>query len=115
MAGPEIAGLKNPGLAGDVQFDTVIYGSPPLAYSALLSQFAIYNAPDPAYVTGRINVSAFANIGAAQHGRFSIPTCRSMDMSAYPAAGALSHSRYLRTAITTQPKTPRQDTCICAN
>jgi hypothetical protein len=53
MAGPEIAGLKNPGLAGDVQFDTVIYGSPPLAYSALLSQFAIYNAPDPAYVTGR--------------------------------------------------------------
>jgi hypothetical protein len=63
MAGSEIASLKNPGLAGDVQFDTVIYGSPPLAYSALLSQFAIYNAPDPAYITGRINVSAFANIG----------------------------------------------------
>ena len=41
MAGSEIASLKNPGLAGDVQFDTVIYGSPPLAYSALLSQFAL--------------------------------------------------------------------------
>ena len=58
MAGPEIASLKNPGLAGEVQFDTVIYGSPPLAYSALLSQFAIYNVPDPAYVTAIIGVSS---------------------------------------------------------
>ena len=63
MADPEVGSLKNPGLAGEVQFDTVVYGSPPLAYSAALSQFAIYNVPDPAYVTGRINVSAFANIG----------------------------------------------------
>ena len=63
MAGPEIASLKNPGLAGEVQFDTVIYGSPPLAYPVALAQFVIYNAPDPAYVTGRVNVSAFANIG----------------------------------------------------
>jgi hypothetical protein len=31
----------------------------------VLSQYTIYNTPDPAYVTGRINVSAFANLGAA--------------------------------------------------
>ena len=64
MAGAEMASLKNPGLAGDVQFDTVIYGAPPLTYPASLSQYAIYNTPDPAYVTGRINVSAFANLGS---------------------------------------------------
>jgi len=40
MAGAEIASLKNPGLAGDVQFDTVIYGAPPLAYPAPLAQWA---------------------------------------------------------------------------
>jgi hypothetical protein len=60
-----MSGLKNPAVAGDVQFDTLIYGAPPLAYPASLSQYAIYNTPDPAYVTGRINVSAFANLGAA--------------------------------------------------
>ena len=60
-----MANLKNPAIAGDVQFDTFIYGAPPLAYPAPLSQYAIYNTPDPAYVTGRINVSAFANLGAS--------------------------------------------------
>jgi hypothetical protein len=55
--------LNNPALAGAAQFDTVIYGAPPLAYPAPLIQYAIYNTPDPAYVTGRINISAFANIG----------------------------------------------------
>lgn len=59
------AGLRNPGLPGDLQFDTFIYGSPPLPYPPVLSQYAIYNAPDPAYITGRINVSAFANLGGA--------------------------------------------------
>src|SRR5256714_10014914 len=63
MAPTEMAGLKNPGLAGEVQFDTVIYGAPPLTYPASLSQYTIYSTPDPAYVTGRINVSAFANLG----------------------------------------------------
>jgi len=58
-----MATLNNPGLAGDVQFDTVIYGAPPLAYPASLSQYVIYNTPDPAYITGRINISAFANLG----------------------------------------------------
>lgn len=61
----ETAELRNPGLAGNEQFDTLIYGSPPLAYPAALSQYVIYNTPDPAYVTGRINVSAFANLGGA--------------------------------------------------
>ena len=55
--------MKNPGLPGDTEFDTVIYGSPPLAYPVPLNQYLIYAAPDPAYVTGRINVSAFANLG----------------------------------------------------
>jgi hypothetical protein len=59
----EDAGLRNPSLPGDFQFDTLIYGSPPLPYPALLNQYAIYNAPDPAYITGRIDVSAFANLG----------------------------------------------------
>ena len=57
--------LKNPAIAGDVQFDTIIYGAPPLAYPPSLSQYTIYNTPDPAYVTGRIDVSAFANLGAS--------------------------------------------------
>jgi len=56
--------LKNPALAGNMQFDTVIYGSAPLAYPTALSQYAIYNTPDPAYVTGRINISAFANLSS---------------------------------------------------
>ena len=59
--------LKNPGLAGDVPFDTVIYASSGVNYSAVpaLAQYHFYDTPDPAYVTGRINVSAFANLGAA--------------------------------------------------
>ncbi len=64
MPGADPDTLKNPAVAGPPQFDTVIYGAPPLAYPAALSQYAIYNTPDPAYVTGRVNVSAFANLGA---------------------------------------------------
>ena len=76
----ETGELRNPGHPGNEEFDTVTYGSPPLPYSALLAQFAIYNTPDPAYVTGRINVSAFANLGAApvavsQHERAAQWTC----------------------------------------
>jgi hypothetical protein len=63
MVGSNTTGPKNPALAGPVPFDTVVYGSPPLAYPAALSQYVIYNTPDPAYITGRINVSAFANLG----------------------------------------------------
>ena len=59
--------LKNPGLPGDVPFDTVIYASPGVNYSAVpaLAQYNIYDSPDPAYLTGRINISAFGNLGSA--------------------------------------------------
>jgi hypothetical protein len=54
--------LRNPGLSGIEEFDTLICGSPPLSYPAAVSQCALYNTLDPAYVTGRINVSAFGNL-----------------------------------------------------
>jgi hypothetical protein len=59
--------LKNPGLTGTFTFDTLIYASAGLNYSAVpvLSQYQIYDSPDPSYVTGRIDISAFANLGAA--------------------------------------------------
>jgi hypothetical protein len=65
MERAEAARMKNPGLPGELQFDTVVYGAPPLSYPASLSQYAIYSTPDPAYVTGRINLSAFANLGGS--------------------------------------------------
>jgi hypothetical protein len=40
-----MTGLKKPASAGDVPFDTFIYGAPPLAYPVSLSQYAIYNTP----------------------------------------------------------------------
>ena len=59
--------LKNPGISGDVLFDTVIYASAGLNYSAIpaLAQYNIYDTPAPSYVTGRIDVSKFANLGSA--------------------------------------------------
>lgn len=62
-----MAGLTNPGLAGDVPFDTVIYASAGNNYSAVpgLVQYNIYDNPDPAYVTGSIDISVFANLGSA--------------------------------------------------
>jgi hypothetical protein len=65
--GAKAAVLENPGLSGDVPFDTVIYASAGVNYSAVpaLVQYNTYDTPDPAYVTGRINISAFANVGSA--------------------------------------------------
>ena len=59
--------LKNPGLAGHIPFTTVIYASSGLNYSAVpaLSQYNIYDTPDPAYLTGRIDISVFAHLGTA--------------------------------------------------
>lgn len=56
---------SNPALPGDFAFDAVIYASAGLNYAAVpaLNQFTAFDAPDPAYVTGRINLSAFAEIG----------------------------------------------------
>lgn len=57
--------LTNPGLAGNVPFDILIYASSGLNYSGVpaLAQYNIYDTPDPAYVTPRVNISAFANLG----------------------------------------------------
>ena len=67
-----MASLKNPAIAGDVQFDTFIYGAPPLAYPASLSQYAIYNTPDPAYAIPRPLASFPAVIWEGEeHSRWS--------------------------------------------
>jgi hypothetical protein len=64
--------LNNPGLTGIVPFDTVIYASSGLAYpTPALTQYTIYQTPAPAYVTGRINISAFANLGFSAPWPFS--------------------------------------------
>src|SRR5215472_1900443 len=62
-----MAELRNPGLTGDVAFDTVIYAAPGVNYSSVpaLAQYTLYDTPDPAYVTGRIDISLFANLGSA--------------------------------------------------
>jgi Chlorophyllase enzyme len=59
--------LRNPGLAGTFGFHTVVYASSGLNYSAVpaLNQYQIFDSPDPDYVTGRIDISAFANLGTA--------------------------------------------------
>ena len=60
-----MAVLNNPGLTGGALFDTVIYASAASNYSGVpaLAQYTIYDTPDPAYVTPRINISVFANLG----------------------------------------------------
>ena len=59
--------LKNPALAGAFLFDTVIYASAGSNYGTVpvLAQFTIYDTPTPGYVTPRINISPFANLGSA--------------------------------------------------
>jgi hypothetical protein len=62
-----MAELKNPALVGDVAFDTVIYASAGSNYGGVpaLAQYVIYDAPDPAFITPRIDISPFANLGTA--------------------------------------------------
>ena len=62
-----MAALTNPGLPGNFVFDTMIYASAGLNYAAVpaLVQYNVYDAPDPAYVTPRIDISAFAHVGSA--------------------------------------------------
>jgi hypothetical protein len=57
----------NPGLPGRREFDTVVYAGAGLNYSAVpaLAQYQLYDTPHPAFVTGRIDISAFANLGSA--------------------------------------------------
>jgi hypothetical protein len=58
--------LKNPGSTGRYAFDTFIYASAGLNYAAVpvLSQYQIYDTPHPEYVTGRIDITPFAELGA---------------------------------------------------
>jgi hypothetical protein len=62
-----MAALHNPGLPGKFPYDSVLYASAGVNYSAVpaLNQYHLYDHPDPAYVTGRIDLSAFAELGAA--------------------------------------------------
>jgi hypothetical protein len=107
--------LRNPGLPGNEEFDTLIYGSPPLAYPAALSQYVIYNTPDPAYVTGRINVSAFANLGGATPWPFTNTNVPLNGHICIPRGRGPSRSPYSRTVTTIHSKIPRPVTCICAS
>jgi len=67
LSGLKMTELKNPGLHGEVPFDTVVYASSGLNYSAVpaLVQYNLFDTPDPAYVTGRNDISAFAHLGSA--------------------------------------------------
>lgn len=60
-----MAALTDPGLPGSFAFDTVIYASAGSNYAGVpaLSRYTIYDTPDPAYVTPRVNISVFANLG----------------------------------------------------
>jgi hypothetical protein len=66
--------LSNPALAGPMAFDTLIYASAGSGYSGVpaLVQYKLYDTPDPAFVTPRINLSAFANLGAGAPWPFAI-------------------------------------------
>ena len=63
-----MAELKNPALAGEFLFDTVIYASAGSNYGAVPALNAIHDlrhARLPAFITPRLNISPFANLGAA--------------------------------------------------
>jgi Chlorophyllase len=57
--------LQNPSLPGTFKFRTFIYAASGLNYSAVpdLAQYQPYDTPHPEYVTGRIDISAFAQFG----------------------------------------------------
>ena len=60
-----MAELQNPALAGDVPFDTVVYASAGSNYAGVpaLAQYKIYDAPTAGFITPRLNISPFANLG----------------------------------------------------
>ena len=57
--------MNNPAVAGDVQFDTFIYGAPPLLYPAPLSQYTSASTPWP-----------FANTNVPLNGHVCVPRGR---------------------------------------
>ena len=62
-----MAELKNPALPGEIAFDTVVYASAGSNYGGVpaLVQYKIYDTPDLAFITPRINISPFAHLGTA--------------------------------------------------
>ena len=110
-----MASLKNPAIAGDVQFDTFIYGAPPLAYPASLSQYVIYNTPDPAYVTGRVNISAFADLGSSTPWPFLNTNVPLNGNVCVPRGPGPFRSRFLRTGTIAHSRIPHPDTCTYAS
>ena len=66
--------LTDPALAGTLPFDTVIYASAGSNYGAVpaLVQYKIYDTPDPSYLTPRINIAPFANLGGGAPWPFAV-------------------------------------------
>ncbi len=62
-----MAELTNPALAGPTPFDTAIYASAGSNYASVpsLNQYVIYDSPTVGYMTPRINIAPFANLGSA--------------------------------------------------
>ena len=60
-----MAELRNPGVAGRFGFDTFVYAASGVDYGAVpaLSEYQVYDSPHPEYVTGRIDISAFGQLG----------------------------------------------------
>jgi hypothetical protein len=65
MEGVAMSRLRNPARMGPRDFDTVVYGAPGIAYSSVpgLEQYTAFDTPNPAYLTRRIDLSAFADLG----------------------------------------------------
>ena len=59
--------LNNPALGGGTPFDTVVYASAGSNYGSVpaLNEYTVYDTPDPGFVTPRINIAPFANLGSA--------------------------------------------------
>jgi hypothetical protein len=62
-----MSGLKNPAQPGKFKLDQVIYASSGLNYSAVpdLVQYQAFDSPHPSYVTGRLDIAAFGDLGSA--------------------------------------------------
>jgi hypothetical protein len=79
----------------------VIYASAGSNYAApALSQYTIYDTPDAAYVTPRINISVFANLGIGAPWPFPTRACRPTGISASRADAGRSRSPSIAPAVT---------------
>ena len=111
----ETGELRNPGHPGNEEFDTLIYGSPPLVYPAVLSQYVIYNTRTRPTSRDESMSQRSPIWGPRRRGPLPTRTYPSTDISAFRAEGAPSRSPFSRTATTVHSKTLRPVTSICAN